>query len=275
MANRKSRARLNRATITTSRLMDYCSEKELTAQTGHSCEDWPLVILKELMDNALDACEEGAIPPEIQVEVTNSSITVVDNGPGIPARTVEKVLDFSVRVSSREAYVAPDRGAQGNALKTVAMMPFVLDGRMGWIQIGANGVRHTINVKVDQIRQGPVVDHQQEKTRGPVRKGSIVEVRWPDSACSILADAKERFLQIAGDYTFLNPHLALHLNWMGEESHIEAIDRDWSKWRPDEPTCIHWYRPEDLTRLVAAYIANDRDTGRAVPCASSWPNSGV
>ena len=38
--------------------------------------------------------------------------TVVDNGPGIPAETINGLLDVSVRVSSREAYVAPDRGSQ-------------------------------------------------------------------------------------------------------------------------------------------------------------------
>ena len=44
-----SKPKLNRATLATSRLMDFCSEKELTAQTGHARTDWPLVILKELM----------------------------------------------------------------------------------------------------------------------------------------------------------------------------------------------------------------------------------
>jgi hypothetical protein len=34
-------------------------------------------------------------------------------------------------------------------------------------------------------------------------------VHWPDSACSILTDVKPQFLQIADDYTWLNPHLAL------------------------------------------------------------------
>ena len=48
---------LERATFTTSRLLDFFSEKELTAQTGHGPAQWPLVILKELADNALDACE--------------------------------------------------------------------------------------------------------------------------------------------------------------------------------------------------------------------------
>ncbi len=112
-------AQLRRATLRTSHLLDFCSRKELIAQTGHQPEAWPLVVLKELVDNALDACEEAAVAPVINVQVDEDGITVSDNGPGIPAETIEGVLDFSVRVSSREAYVAPDRGAQGNALMTV------------------------------------------------------------------------------------------------------------------------------------------------------------
>ena len=53
----------------------------------------------------------------------------------MPPATVADILDFSIRVSSREAYVAPTRGAQGNALKTILAMPFVLDGERGRVEI--------------------------------------------------------------------------------------------------------------------------------------------
>ncbi len=109
--------KLERTTLRTSRLLDFCSEKELIAQTGHQTDVWPLVVLKELVDNALDACEEVDVAPEIEVVVDDAGITVKDNGPGMPADTVADILDFTVRVSSREAYVAPDRGAQGNATR--------------------------------------------------------------------------------------------------------------------------------------------------------------
>jgi hypothetical protein len=46
---------LVRKVFTTSRLAEFCSEKELVNQTGHDSDDWPLVVLKELIDNALDA----------------------------------------------------------------------------------------------------------------------------------------------------------------------------------------------------------------------------
>ncbi len=50
---------LERTTFRTSRLLEFCNQKELTTQTGHGPDDWPLVILKELVDNALD-CLRGS-----------------------------------------------------------------------------------------------------------------------------------------------------------------------------------------------------------------------
>jgi len=108
---------LQRTIFETSRLLDFASEKELTAQTGHDPEDWPLVVLKELVDNALDGCEEAGIAPEVSIVVDDQGITIGDNCPGIPAEAVRGILDFSIRVSSRGAYVSPTRGAQGNALR--------------------------------------------------------------------------------------------------------------------------------------------------------------
>jgi hypothetical protein len=61
--------KLERTAFRTSRLLDFASAKELTAQTGHPPEDWPLVVVKELIDNALDACEEAGLAPEIAVRV--------------------------------------------------------------------------------------------------------------------------------------------------------------------------------------------------------------
>ena len=109
--------KLQRVAFTTWRLAEFCGAKELTAQTGHAPAEWLLVIAKELIDNALDAAEESEIAPEISIEVSTErcEIVVADNGPGLPVETLGDVLDYSIRVSSREAYVSPSRGQQGNA----------------------------------------------------------------------------------------------------------------------------------------------------------------
>lgn len=259
-ARRPAVPRLDRTTFATSRLLDFCSEKELTAQTGHEIEDWPRVIVKELVDNALDACEEAGIAPEIEVTVEGDAVTVADNGPGLPASTVKSILDFTVRISSREAYVSPTRGAQGNALKTILAMPFVLSGNQaGRVEIETQGRRHCIVFEVDHIRQAPVIQHAVQQ--GGRKKGTLVRVEWPDSACSILDGAKGEFLQIASDYCWLNPHLKLTIKWSGDSltRTIEATRPDWVKWLPSHPTSAHWYSPDRFERLIAAYVAHGAD----------------
>src|SRR3954468_2546478 len=148
-----ARAQLQRQTFTTSRLLEFCSLKELQLQTGHTADQWPLVVAKELGDNALDACEEGGVRPEVMFVVDlgeQPAITVSDNGPGIAAETITAILDYSTRTSSREAYASPTRGAQGNALKTILAMPFALSGGEEDVAtiIESRGVRHTITLSV-------------------------------------------------------------------------------------------------------------------------------
>lgn len=53
-----------RETFRASRLLEFCSRKELIKETGHSVDQWPTVILKETADNAIDACEAANVPPD-------------------------------------------------------------------------------------------------------------------------------------------------------------------------------------------------------------------
>jgi hypothetical protein len=71
---------LERATFRTSRLLDFASEKELVAQAGHQKNTWRLVILKELVDNAIDACEEAAVAPVITVTVDDLGTLAQSSG---------------------------------------------------------------------------------------------------------------------------------------------------------------------------------------------------
>lgn len=286
---KRLRPAVQRTAISTSRELDFFSRKELVAQVGHEPADWPLVVVKELIDNALDACEEARVEgASVCVNIDDRGITVTDNGPGLPPETIASVCDFTVRVSSREAYVAPDRGAQGNALKTLLAMPFVLSGGdEGCVEITSSGHRHSISVRADRIAQRPEVDV--ESNTASTAAGTAVTIFWPgadsasgispddtaqflqegdddkvlddDSACSILVAAKSRILQIVEDFSFLNPHASFTVSWFGERHEHNATDVGWRKWLPSNPTSVHWYEAEHFGRLVAGYIAHDRERG--------------
>ncbi len=181
---------LARETFKTSRLLEYFSEKELILQTGHEPERWPEVVVKELVDNSLDGCEEASVLPDITVSITENALTVGDNGPGIPGSVIEDVLDYSVRASSKDAYISPTRGAQGNALKTVMAIPYVLSGcEHGEVTITSQGQRHRVSVTVDRIAQRPEIRSEVED--GVVRNGTEITLTWPDSALLLRPGRRE------------------------------------------------------------------------------------
>src|SRR6056300_39420 len=56
-----------------------------------------LTTVKEAVDNALDACEEAGIVPEISVEIQQTGdaryrVAVTDNGPGIVRAQIPKIF---------------------------------------------------------------------------------------------------------------------------------------------------------------------------------------
>lgn len=261
------KATLRRETFQTSRLLEYFSEKELTLQTGHEPDRWPEVIVKELVDNALDACEEyGKRPPEITITIEPDSIVVQDNGPGLIPTAIKGILDYSVRVSSKDAYISPTRGAQGNALKTVLAIPYVVSGcEAGEVEIQTFGERHQIRVIVDRITQEPTISRT-VKLGGAVKIGTKVRVSWPDSASSILEEARPRFLQMLDSYALFNPHATFTLRMTGDGKPTTRTFRCTldicQKWIASEPTSPHWYTAEQLRNLAAAYIAAERNGAR-------------
>ena len=258
-----TKATLARETFRTSRLLEYFSEKELTLQTGHEPERWTEVVVKELIDNALDACEEAGTLPEITLAIDEHTISVQDNGPGLPGSVIDSILDYSVRASSKDAYISPTRGAQGNALKTVVAIPYVLSGcQRGEISITSKGQRHRIVVTVDRIAQEPTIQSTVERD-GLVRTGTRVTVIWPDSACSELAEAKGRFLQVLDAYGLFNPHGTFVLKLGKQQHRLKRTAATCAKWVASEPTSPHWYTADQLRALMAAYLTVERDGGQA------------
>jgi DNA topoisomerase VI subunit B len=258
-----------RKTFRTSRLADFASIPELIKQTGQPPEHWPLVILKELADNGVDDAEEGGTAPEIQIAVTDNSITVADHGRGIAPETVASLVDYSVTTSSRAAYASPTRGQQGNALQSILPMGFALasgsdDADDAIVSVESQGVCHHIRFDVDSVRQTPVVSHLEEPSA--VKNGTRITVRWPEQACSLIANAEPGFLQLAERYGWFNPHLTLSADLQTfDPVSWQATDLDWSKWRPSSPTSAHWYDSERLSRLMAAEIAHAEDHGTQCP----------
>lgn len=250
-----------REAFSISRSLEYLSENELTKQLGYPRYLWHLAVVKELLDNALDHCEEIGVLPEIAVEVDDTGISVRDNGNGIPPETVAGMLDFEKRVSSREAYRSLTRGAQGNAGKCLVGIPYVWNrDEPGRVTIEAQGVRHEIEVGLDQLAQVPAVKHDIQ-TLEKVRNGTFVKVHLRQLPSILEEYEKARFVLFAWKYAALNPHLTLSFRAFGESYRWDRSVGSCPKWTAADPDPPHWYGIEAFERLIGASIAKDREHG--------------
>jgi hypothetical protein len=243
-----------RETFTISRELEYLSADELEKQTGYTRDSWwPGVIVKETLDNALDAAETAGVPPEIVVRLDGPRLEIRDNGAGVPAEVVQHLLDYSTRTSDKIAYVSPTRGGQGNALKTILAMPYVLDGDLAVpIEIVARGLRHQISICADQVARRPRIDYRQQPT---VQSGGTTIFLARDQACFEEAGGNsENVPRLASDYSLFNPHATFCLDDEGQSFTFPADNREWRKWSPRDPTPAHWYTPDRFEELVASYV---------------------
>ena len=167
---------LQRETFELSREMEFFTERELTAQIGHNRYYWPVALLKELLDNALDACESADIAPVITADLQEDALIVTDNGPGLPLATLEGSLNYAVRVSDKTGYVSPSRGQQGNALKTLWAAPFVVTGE-GRITVETADYRREVRVTLDRIAQKPRLECV-DTDPPDVKSGTRITLHW-------------------------------------------------------------------------------------------------
>ncbi len=251
----KTAPQLQRQVFSTSRELEYFTERELSMQLGESNDRWPVMLAKELMDNALDACESKGIAPHVQVILADDSFTIADNGPGLPEFVLRDSLNYQVRVSDKAHYVSPSRGQLGNALKCVWAAPFVASGcKQGVVEVGTMGRLFKIVVEVNQIEQKPDLAITGEDCP-EVKNGTFVKIHWPRIASYTDDEAGSEFYHLVERMAQFNPHA--HFTITGPTSgDWPATSPAWSKWSPSALTSPHWYSQGTLAGLVAAYVAN-------------------
>jgi hypothetical protein len=144
-------------------------------------------------------------------------------------------------------------------------MAYVLDERHGDNAVGetiieAHGLAHYIRFSVDHIKQEPQIEHATKPST--IASGTRITVNLPAPWSAsyeddLLDESRDRFLQLAESYAWLNPHLTLSVYWNGEQViDIKASNPTWRKWLPTWPTSAHWYDKSSFRRYMAAHIAN-------------------
>ena len=260
----RQRPTVKRTVFATPRAAEFLELRALQAQTGQPAEAFGHVVVKELLDNALDAAETAGRAPIIDIGTRTDDevtfVTVSDNGAGITPAIVTDLCDFNMLVSDKARYRGPARGAQGNALKTLLGIPYALDVTEPVI-IESTGIRHELQVTVDRVGD-VVVTH--ETTGSDRAVGTSVTVPLP-------ADLDIDAQRWAYGAALVNPHAtitAIDHAYSGTGSgtgFYKPSGEVWSKWTPSTPSSPHWYDRAAFAALVHSHIREIGRSGVDVP----------
>ena len=121
-----------------------------------------LTTVKEAVDNALDACEEGGILPEIHVTLLQQTesrfkVTIRDNGPGIVRKQIENIFG-KLLYGSKFHRMKMSRGQQGIGISAAGMYGLMTTGKP--VKIISKTKRkpaHEVTLKIDTSKNKPEV----------------------------------------------------------------------------------------------------------------------
>jgi len=122
-----------------------------------------LTTIKEAVDNALDACDEAKILPDIEVVVTEMGnerfrISIEDNGPGIVKQQIPKIF-AKLLYGSKFHSLRQSRGQQGIGISASVMYGQLTTGRAARIKskIGPGHPAHYYELKIDTQKNKPCI----------------------------------------------------------------------------------------------------------------------
>ncbi len=121
-----------------------------------------LIIIKEGVDNALDACEEARILPEVYVKIEELEkekykIIIKDNGPGIVKKNIAKIFG-TLLFGSKFHKLRQSRGQQGLGISMCVLYSQLTSGEpTEVISSTGNGEAHKYRLKIDVKTNSPVI----------------------------------------------------------------------------------------------------------------------
>jgi DNA topoisomerase-6 subunit B len=140
-----------------------------------------LTTVKEGVDNALDACEEAGILPDVRVEIaqlgeTRFRVAIQDNGPGIVKSQVPKIFG-RLLYGSKFHRLRQSRGQQGIGISAAGMYGLLTTGKPVVIttRTGARKPAHHFELVIDTRTNEPKVKVDREVKWEPGH-GTRVEI---------------------------------------------------------------------------------------------------
>lgn len=187
-----------------------------------------LTTLKEAVDNALDACEENEILPDVLIEVQKLGpgasrntdlvqIVVEDNGPGIDPDDLAKVFGEYL-ASSKFGRGRCSRGQQGIGISAATT----------WAQLtNASGVRVLSKTKGMRKAVSAIIDVDIKANRGIVKNKETVDWDKPHGLRvdfridgRVVLNGDGGLLTYLEGTTLVNPHMSITYKLVDQPDHV-------------------------------------------------------
>ncbi len=169
-----------------------------------------LTTVKEAVDNALDACEEGGVLPVVEIAIeqldeTHFKVAITDNGPGIVRKQIPSIF-ARLLYGSKFHRLRMSRGQQGIGISAAGMYGLLTTGRPIKIISRTSGrsKAHHYELQIDTQKNRPVIIRDEP-------------IEWDrDHGTSVEIELEARYLrgrQSVDDYleqtAIANPHVTL------------------------------------------------------------------
>lgn len=167
-------------------------------------------IVHEYVTNSLDACEEADMLPEIKVKIkelgeSKYSVTVSDNGPGIPSKLVGKAL-ATVLAGTKFHRYKQQRGQQGIGAAGCTLFSKITAGKSVHARVGTSREKYECDITIDIKSNKPLIENM-NKLEGNVKGTEIYaefgEVKYEKSDHGVYEYIKRTALS--------NPHISITL----------------------------------------------------------------
>ncbi|MEG9195100.1 MAG: DNA topoisomerase VI subunit B [Candidatus Methanoglobus sp.] len=166
-----------------------------------------ITVVKEAVDNSLDACEDAGILPDIFVRISNTGdnfrVVVEDNGPGIKKELVPRAFG-KLLYGSRFHEIRQSRGQQGIGISAAVLYAQLTTGKPTVVttkQIGAEKAYRVV-LYIDTKRNEPIIESEGEED-WYMPHGTRVEF---EIVGSYVKDRKQSVFEYLKETSVVNPH---------------------------------------------------------------------
>ncbi len=204
-----------------------------------------LTTVKEAVDNALDACEEAGILPEIWVHIESTGknrykVGIQDNGPGIVKRQIPLIFG-KLLYGSKFHRLRMSRGQQGIGISAAGMYGLLTTGKPTKImsKVSVRKPAHYYVIRIDTKRNKPEILNGKgsgvdippnDDGRKMIEEQGIEWIEVPHGT-RVTIELEARYLRGRGSVdeyleqtAISNPHISLHyLDPDGNETHYPSV----------------------------------------------------